>query len=389
MPRRLPVFGGAAVFGTVKEGFMAAEETKTGGRMLSVDVLRGFDMFWITGGTGFMLGVLRMLGDPVKGWIEPQMKHVDWEGFHFHDLIFPLFVFVVGMSVVFSLERILATDGRRGAYRRILRRFVIMYLLGVLYAGGVAPGDVRWMGVLQRLALCYLFAGLLFCHLGWRGMLGVAVGLLVGYWALLCFVPIPGRETVSFAPEENWANLLDAWWLPGRKNDGTWDPEGLLSTFPAVASALMGVLAALFLKSEKHSPARKAVLFLLAGAALVALGHLWGLQFPVIKKIWTSSYVLVSGGWSLVMLGLFYLVVDVWRIRWWTAPFMWIGVNPLTIYLIRNFMDFNKFADRFVGGNVALAVGEDWAYFLQMTVSVAFTFLVVWYLNRRKIYLRI
>jgi len=217
----------------------------------------------------------------------------------------------------------------------------------------------------------------------------VAVGLLVGYWALLCFVPIPGRETVSFAPEENWANLLDAWWLPGRKNDGTWDPEGLLSTFPAVASALMGVLAALFLKSEKHSPARKAVLFLLAGAALVALGHLWGLQFPVIKKIWTSSYVLVAGGWSLVMLGLFYLVVDVWRIRWWTAPFMWIGVNPLTIYLIRNFMDFNKFADRFVGGNVALAVGEDWAYFLQMTVSVAFTFLVVWYLNRRKIYLRI
>lgn len=360
-------------------------------RIVCVDVLRGFDMFWLVGGSGVALAVARFLPEPLKTAISDQFEHVDWAGFRFYDLIFPLFLFIVGMSVVFSLGTLVANQGRAQAYRRILRRFVLMFLLGVLYSGGMTHvwPEIRWLGVLQRLALGYLFAGLLFCHLNWRGLLNVCVVLLLAYWALLSFVPLPGHTTVSWERGENWACYLDAMYLPGRLHDGGWDPEGLLSTIPAIATALLGTLSAQFLISPRFSPMRKFTCFMAAGIAMAAAGYLWGLQFPVIKKIWTSSYVLVAGGYSVLLLGLFYLIVDIWQIRWWTAPFVWIGINPLTIYLLRNFMDFNKFAERFVGGSVAAAVGTDGAYLLQTSVSLALSILVVWYLNRKRIYLRV
>ncbi len=360
-------------------------------RILCVDVLRGFDMFWLVGGTGLFLGIARFLPEPFRTVLSGQLEHVKWEGFRFYDLIFPLFVFVVGMSVVFSLGKLLREKGRAAAYRRIFRRFALMFALGVFYSGGMTNpiSEVRWLGVLQRLALCYLFAGLLFCHLEWRGLFGVCVALLLGYWAFLSFVPLPGRDAVSWEAGENWSCYLDSIWLPGRKHDGAWDPEGLLSTAPAVASSLLGVLAALFLMSKKYLPARKCACFIGAGVLLLVLGYAWGIQFPIVKKIWTSSFVLVAGGYSVLLLGLFYLVLDIWQVRWWTTPFIWIGLNPLTIYLLRNVMDFNKLADRFVGGSLAAAAGEDGAYLMRMMASLAFSLLVVWYLNRRKIYLRV
>jgi predicted acyltransferase len=360
-------------------------------RVMSVDVLRGFDMFWLVGGTGFMMAVVRLCGEPLRGRLLPQFEHPKWMGFTFYDTIFPLFVFVVGMSVVFSLAKLLREKGKAAAYRRILRRAVLMFLLGLFYAGGMTNpiSDIRWLGVLQRLALCYLFAGILFCHLSWRGLLAVCVAFLLGYWALLCFVPLPGHDAVMWTETDNWANYLDALFLPGRKHNGAWDPEGLLSTFPAVSTCLLGVLAAQFLLNESTAPSRK-VLYLVGGGLLMAAaGALWGLQFPIIKKIWTSSYVLAAGGYSLTLLGLFYLVVDVWKIRWWTAPFIWIGMNPLTIYLVRNMVDFNKLALRFTGGSLSGSVSEDMAYFLQMTVSLALSILLVRFLYRKRIFLRV
>jgi len=134
---------------------------------------------------------------------------------------------------------------------------------------------------------------------------------------------------------------------------------------------------------------KKAAGFFLAGIALVALGYLWGIQCPVIKKIWTPSYVCVSGGYSLMLLGVFYFVVDVLRIRWWISPLVWIGVNPLTIYLARNLIDFNEISERFVGGSIAVWAGEDGGYMLRMCVSLSLSLLFVWYLNRKKIYMRL
>ncbi len=360
-------------------------------RILSVDVLRGFDMFWLIGGTGFALAIAKLLPEPFQSFFVGQMDHADWVGFTFYDLIFPLFVFVTGMSVVFSLGKLLQERGRAVAYRRILRRVVLLYLLGVLYYGAMNHlwSEIRWLGVLQRIALCYGIAAILFCHLSTRALVAVCASILLGYWVLLACIPLPGHSSVSWAVGENWACYLDSLLLPGRKHDGTWDPEGLLSTLPAVCTCLLGVFASQIMLAKNLSSRHKLAAYLAGGALMVVAGFLWGLHFPVIKKVWTSSYVLVAGGYSFMLLGLFYLIVDLWKVRWWITPFIWIGSNALTIYLARNFVDFNAFAERFMGGSLKAAVSEDVAYLLQMTVSLGLSLLVVRFLYRNKIFLRV
>lgn len=360
-------------------------------RIVSVDVLRGFDMFWLVGGAGLALGIGRLLGSPVKEGVLRQFEHAKWEGFYFYDLIFPLFVFLSGMSIVFFLGRLIREQGRAAALRRLTRRCVIMFLLGILYSGGLMKPwpEVRLMGVLQRIALACFFAGLLFCFLDWRGLTAALITLLLGYWALLSFVPLPGREAISWVEGENWACWLDARYLPGHKHYGTYDPEGILSTIPAVGTCLLGVLAGFFIKTERYTPVQKAAAFFLAGVALTVAGYVWGWQCPVIKKIWTPTYVCVAGGYSLMLLGAFYYIIDVLKVRWWIAPFVWIGVNPLTIYLARGLVEFNKISERFVGGSVAAWAGVDGGYFLKMCVSLLLSLLFVWYLNKKRIYLRL
>lgn len=366
-------------------------QTDAAGRVVSVDVLRGFDMFWLVGGTGFGIAIARLLGGNIGSFLESQFGHADWVGFTFYDLIFPLFAFLVGMSLVFSLERRLQSGGRWAAYKRLLRRAVLLYLMGLVYYGGFSKEwpDIRLLGVLQRLALCYLFAGILFIHLRPRGLIIACLFCLIGYWLLLSFVPVPGKGQASFDEHANWAWYVDKQFLPGHKHYGDYDPEGLLSTIPAVATCLLGVFAAFLLRTAALTPWRKAVLFLAGGAGLAALGYLWGLQFPVIKKIWTSSYVLVAGGYSFMLLGFFYVLVDLFGFRAWARPFLWIGANPLTIYMARNIMDFNKLALRFVGGNVQLLAGKEWGYLLHTGCSLALSLLVVWFLYRKKIFLRL
>ena len=360
-------------------------------RIVSVDVFRGFDMLWLVGGAGVALGIGRILGSPYNEGILRQFEHAKWEGFYFYDLIFPLFVFLAGMSIVFSMSKTVRERGRGPALMRLARRCTIMFLLGILYSGGLMNPwpEVRLMGVLQRIALSCLFAGILFCFFDWRGLAVILVSILVGYWALLSFVPLPGQYVISWAEGENWACWLDARFLPGHKHYVTYDPEGILSTLPSVGTCLLGVLAGFAMTSTKISPFKKAAAFFLAGVVLTVLGYAWGYQCPVIKKIWTPTFVCVAGGYSLMLLGVFYCIVDVLEVRWWIAPFVWIGVNPLTIYLARNLVEFNKISERFVGGSIAAWAGEDGAYFLKMCVSLCLSLLFVWFLNRRRIYLRL
>lgn len=371
------------------------------GRLMSVDALRGFDMFWIVG-AGHLVGALHKVSDAGPAtFLATQLSHVEWEGFRFYDLIFPLFVFLVGVSIVFSLDKIVAREGKRKAYGRVFRRFVLLFVVGIVYSGGLSNdwADIRVLGVLQRIALCYLFASVLYLNFRARGLAVATVLLLGGYWAFLSFVPVPiepamasatppgGQGGISFAMNNNWANYIDFHLLPGRLYNTYWDPEGLLSTLPAICTALFGVFAGLLLKSQS-SASKKAAVLLLGGAALVVLGSLWGLQFPVIKKIWTSSYVLVAGGYSSILLGLFYLVVDVWGFRKWTTPFLWIGSNALTIYLAWRFVDFGELARLFVGGPVSAAI-EPYGDLLVAVVALALALLFVRFLYKKRIFLRL
>lgn len=363
---------------------------EAGGRLESIDALRGFDMFWIVGGEGLFHALHRLGETGVLGFMAAQLHHKVWAGFAFYDLIFPLFVFLAGVSLVFSLDRTVARDGRRAAFRRILRRSVVLYLLGILYYGGLSGSweEIRYVGVLQRIVVCYGCAGLLYLLLRLRGLVAVCVGLLLGYWALLAWVPVPGAETGSFAEGENLANYIDRLWLPGKKWDGNHDPEGLLSTLPAVATCLLGIFSARLLRAPRMTDGRKVGWLLATGTAAVLLGFLWGAQFPVVKKIWTSSYVLVAGGYSAMLLGVFYQVIEVWKLRAWALPFVWIGTNSITIYLAYAVVDFHGLAQRFVGGEIETVLGR-FGPLAVTAVSLGLGLLLVRFLYRRQMFLRL
>src|SRR5690242_4154903 len=255
-------------------------------RVLSVDAVRGFSIFWIIGADGAVIALERMLRDKgptissVGEFLGTQMNHAVWEGLRFYDFIFPLFIFITGVSIVLALPRLIESGGRTKAHLHVLRRALLLYLLGIIYYGGVGQqlSDIRFVGILQRIAVCYLFASILFLNLSWRGLAATVVVLLVGYWALLTFVPVPGLGTASYQPEINLANWVDLHFLPGRLWDETRDPEGLLSTLPAVGTCVLGVLAGLLLKDERIPPAQKTSWLILGGVVMIAAGYLWGLQ---------------------------------------------------------------------------------------------------------------
>jgi predicted acyltransferase len=370
------------------------ETTKsTDKRILSVDVLRGFDMFWLVGGTGLALAIAKLFGQGVQDILVPQLEHAEWIGFTFYDLIFPLFEFVMGMSVVFSLKKILQQQGKVAAYRRLLRRFALLFILGIIYYGGLSNiwPEIRILGVLQRLALTYLFTGMLFIHFELRGIAIISVLILLGYWILFSFIPVPDTGLIALTQQSNWAQYIDSLFLPGKKNGpgGVWDIVGIMGTFPATVSCALGVFAAHILQEKKLTDKQRTIYLVGGGLAMVMAGYLWGIQFPVIKKVWTSTYVLVAGGYSLMLMGFFYYLIDVKGYKKWTPVFVWIGVNPITIYMARNLIDFNLISKKLAGGNLSLMVGEQLAYLLLMTVSLGLSLVLLHFLYKRNIFLKV
>ena len=388
-------------------------------RLLSLDALRGFDMFWIVGGEEVVHGLYKAWPNGFSRFLKGQFTHKAWEGVGFYDLIFPLFVFIVGVSLVFSLSRTLEQSGRPAALRRIFFRSLLIYFCGLLVYGGISKGldHVRWMGVLQRIALTYFFASLLFCFFRLRSLVVICIAMLLGYWAMTALVPIrdfnlekehlkaagltptdPQTVTRFYATTQfvrgkyddgrSLPQHIDFMFLPGYKWDGAYDPEGILSTIPAVCTCLLGVFAGLLLKNPSVPDQKKVNYLALAGVGMLGLGFLWGLQFPVIKKIWTSSYVLVAAGYAALLLALFYQIIEIWQWRRWCTPFVWVGMNALTIYLVARFLEPAKIPELLAGGPIAEAAGN-WGDFMLACVMVALMFYFLRWLYNRKIFLRL
>lgn len=388
-------------------------------RIVAIDALRGFIMFWIVGGDAFMAALAKAMPDGMVQSLAWQLSHRPWEGVNFYDLIFPSFIFVVGVSLVFSLGQTIAHAGRWVALRRLVCRSALLFLLGLLVYGGLAKGwnQVRWVGVLQRIALCYLVAGASFTVLRLRGLVALLAFLLISYWVAMTFVPFRefnveakhlvqasvmsgGRspaelfaETRSYVSGRfedglNVAQHLDFQYLPGKRWDGAYDPEGILSTAPAIATCLLGVLAGLLLRSPEVSGRRKVCFLIAAGLAGIVLGELWGLQFPVIKKIWTSSFVLVAGGWSALFLAFFYYLIDVRGWVRWCLPLRWFGMNSIAIYLVYHLVSFRELAERMVGGPVKSLLGP-WSDLLITAVVLLMVTALVRELYRRKVFLKL
>lgn len=396
------------------------------GRLMSLDALRGFDMFWILGADSFVYALHEVSKSAPVQFLTRQLEHSEWQGFRFYDMIFPLFVFMMGVSIVFSLTKIIEREGRGAAVKRVLRRGILLFIVAIIYSGGFTSPwpDMRLMGVLNRISLCYMFGGLMFIFLRPRALIAIAAGLLLGYWALLALVPFPdvrptpGGDAVitkeagftkvsqlnmastnyihgSYVQGVNLTDYIDQKYLPGRKYDGTYDPEGILSTMPAIVTGLLGIFAGLLLRNKSVPDERKVFWLIGAGAASAILGWIWNIDFPVIKKIWTSSYVLVAGGYSAMLLGAFYWIVDIKKWRAWCQPFVWIGMNPITLYLVSNFLGglgYEKLARRLAGGSVQNFFDTHvTAGFGDLVVAATAVALFIWFarfLYQRKIFLR-
>jgi predicted acyltransferase len=355
-------------------------------RLASLDALRGFDMFWIMGGDLLLRSLPRIYDSPLTRFAAAQMEHCDWAGFHFYDLIFPLFVFISGISIVFSIPSIVVREGKAAAVRRICLRGILLFLLGIFYMGGLAHGfkNVYLAGVLHRIGVAYLFAGLLSLVFRPRGLILICAALLFGYWAMMTLIPVPGVGTPDLSvPGKNLAHFIDQQYLPGQKFEGT-----ILSTLAAVANCLLGVFAGLWLRREDVSMPNKTRALLCAGIVSLALGYAWSLWFPIIKLLWTSSYVLVACGYGSILLAVFIQLIDVWGWRAWAQPFIWMGMNAITIYLAANIVNFHRLAERFVGGDIARSLGR-YDQFALAIVSTLMAFLVVRFLYQRKVFLRL
>ena len=370
-------------------------------RVVAVDALRGFNIFLILGADGAIWTLDRMLRDKgpalsaIGNFLGTQMSHVEWVGIRFYDLIFPLFIFVTGVSIALALPKLLERERKMQIYTRILRRALVLYILGLIFYGGVGHqwGDIRFVGILQRIAVCYFFTSILFLNLNQRGLIVVLIALLGGYWAVMTFVPIPGADAISFEPNANLANWIDLHYLPGRLWDITRDPEGLLSTLPAIGTCLLGALSGLLLKDERLTPTQRSLWLVGGGIVMVAAGHLWGLQFPVVKAIWTSSFVLVAGGYSAILLGILHQVIDVWGRKAWATIFVWVGANALLLYLINGIAGFEHFALRLVGGDVSAwfdrLATPGTGLFIAHIVGLILAVVLAGYLYRRKVFLRV
>lgn len=381
-------------------------------RFVSVDALRGFDMFWILGAGG-LAHALPLTDGRIASQLDDQsaqgltgvdrgiylfaeqLEHVGWEGFHFYDLIFPLFVFLMGVSTVFSLGRIVEQHGKKRAYGRLFRRVIVLFLLGILYYGVDDDGQqFRYLGVLQRIAVCYLFGGLLFLNFRWRGLLLSSVLLLGSYWALMSFVAVPGHGAANWEVGTNLANYIDTHYLGGYKWNGDWDPEGLLSTMPAIVSGILGIFGGMLLKNPNLTGSMRAILMLAIGGACLGGGYGWAAyapldyNCPIIKTLWTPSFVLFAGGWSFVLLGIFHFIIDVMKFDFWARPFVWIGANAITLYMLNNFVWYGSVVERVTEQSwIAARLSHP-----EITVSALATLVpvgIAWVMYRNKAFIRV
>lgn len=373
------------------------------GRLLSLDALRGFDMFWIMSGEHIIHELAKATGWPVFIRMSAQLNHTVWNGITFYDMIFPLFLFISGISMPYSVQKRMQAAGvtmafelpkeeKKKLYLSMLRRTFILLILGLIVNGLLTfkgYHQTRFASVLGRIGLAWFFAGIIYLNNDVRKQIYWLLLLLFGYWAMMEFIPVPGYGAGVLTMDGSLESYIDRLLLPGRLHDGVHDPEGILSTIPAIGTALMGILTGTFLRWEKFSMPEKAVRLFVSGIILICVGLLWNLFFPINKRLWTSSFVVYVGGWSILLLSVFYWIIDVAGFKRWAFPFIIIGTNSILIYMCaEGLVNFGYTADYIFGGMIR-QVAVLWQPVL-IAISVTVVQLMFLYLlYRNKLFLKI
>ncbi|WP_058481941.1 acyltransferase family protein [Legionella waltersii] len=363
-------------------------------RLLSLDVFRGITivlMIFVNGQA--VLNHYSILG------------HADWNGCTFADLVFPFFLFIVGLTTVISLHKHKSNERKNELYLGILKRTIMLFALGVflnIFPYPINLETIRIYGILQRIAVCYFVGALLYLNTSQKVQLALFISILIGYWFLMVKIPVPGTSGTELTQNENWVAYFDQLlFAPAHLYEKYYDPEGFLSTFPAIASTLAGLLTGKFLLSSKSSSI-KCLLMLLAGCVFLVISWFWSINFPMNKNLWTSSFVLWTSGWALVLFAVCYGVIDIYDYRKWAFPFKVFGMNAIfafvfhaillklqyafkvsvssgkSIYLITYLADY--FFGNFSQENAAI---------LYASCFVLLNYITVWVLYKRGIFIKL
>ncbi len=364
-----------------------------GDRVASVDALRGFAMFLIIGsgeigGAGVITSLAKAWDSPVAEMILRQMSYTKWQGFHFYLLAMPLFAFVVGVAMPFSFSSRLARGySRMQLYQHTIKRAVILFVLGLIAGGHLLAFDLSELrignNVLESIAVGYLVASVVMLNMRPIWQMITTVVLLLLFWALMMWVPVPGYGAGVLTREGNLSDYIDKL-IFGRFY--AWNSMFLLSGLPFVSNIMLGILAGHLLRSERSQTA-KVIWLLGAGVACLALGLIWANWFPIIRSLWTSSFVLLACGLCYLLLGLFYLVIDIWGFRRWAFFFTVIGMNSIAVYMAAHLFDFRHIGNIFVGG-LAKWLGP-WDGFVQALAAFGVIWLILWYMYRNKSFIKV
>lgn len=365
-------------------------------RLDSIDALRGFDMIFIMGFSALISNICALFPGGDQSWLAGQMNHVAWNGLAHHDTIFPLFLFISGMTFPFSLGKKLEKGmSMKKVWLDVLRRGLVLVFLGLVYDGffKLQFATLRWPSVLGRIGLAWMFAAMIYLgvrKVRWRVL--IAAVILVGYWVLHMFVApgaAPGTDPVSI--EGSWAAYIDRMLIPNHLyKPGIFDPEGLVSTLPAIVTAMLGMFTGEFIRlpESRVSGGRKTVLMLIAAVVFLVIGLLWNMVFPINKQLWTSSFVMVLAAWSLGLFSIFYYIMDVRGWKKWAFPFQVIGLNSITIYMAQRIVDFGKINSFFFKGFADLFPESVGAVVLSLTY-VCVCWLFLYFLYKKKVFLKV
>ena len=362
-------------------------------RLLSLDALRGFDMLFIMGLSGLIVNLAALAPDSaIAGWFALQMKHVAWDGFAHHDTIFPLFLFIAGVSFPFSLQKQQeAGVGRRDIIIKILKRAAILVLLGILYNGffKMQFETLRFPSVLGRIGIAWAMAALLTLYCKPKTRAIICAVILVGY-SLLLTIPAPDAMGAdAWSEDGNIAGYVDRLLMPNHILwRGVMDPEGVVSNLTAIVTAMLGIFTGEYLLKSSHSGSRKAATMAICAVILLAAGLIWNTIQPINKTLWSSAFVLTAGAYSLGMLALFYYIIDVRGYSRWCYFFKVVGVNSITIYLAQRFIRFSDISRYFFGG-LASYLPEGWGAVLISIGYITACWLLLYFLDKKDVRLKV
>jgi predicted acyltransferase len=379
----------SSVVGRFVQRFLSPGAHSSNGRVISVDALRGFDMLWIIGGQKIVQSLDTACPSTTTQWLSSQVEHAEWFGFTFYDIIMPLFLYLVGVAMVFSFTKRLAMNHSKSAlWKHILIRVLWLWILGMMVQGKLLTYDISkikfYSNTLQAIAAGYVIASVLVLYLPKVKQIAATIGLLLVYWAVFALIPVPGLGAGICTPDGNVAIYIDKFIL-GPFQDGT-TYSWLLSSLNFGATTMLGVFTGYLLQSE-NSQKTKLFALLVAGASLIVAGKIWEIWHPLVKHLWTGSFVLFSGGICLLLLAGFYYLIEIRGHRRWSSMFIVIGANAIVAYVASHIFDFRLIADVFVRG-LEQYVGP-WFKFVRSVGGFFVLYLILKYMYNHKVFVKI